>query len=211
MYEFESLEQFTKKEKDLELRFIKFGIAVCGALILGFIHLANWGEDGLAIIPLKIKTYTGIASAETYSELARICAQRGHYHCVADAYSEIARLNPSDLEVNLTLGDLERRLGRHSRALRAYDDYLKKGGADIVKAHYGRAQAFEALGEDEMALLAYEKAIHAKPDMILTTVTEAYLDLLIKKERFQKAKAVIADARKRGGKDRLFDQYSLPQ
>lgn len=197
--------------ESLDKKFIQVGGAVCAVAMLALVHLVNWGENSIEIIPLKIKSWSGIASAETYSELAVICMARGRYACVAESYSQISRLNPSDIEINLNLADLERRLGNHSKAIRAYDEYLRKGGADIARAHYGRGQSLAAVGETDNAFLAFEKAILSKPDVIQTTVTEAYLELLIKNERFKKAKAVIQEARKRGGKSTLFAQYSLPR
>jgi tetratricopeptide (TPR) repeat protein len=195
----------------LDRRFIKFGAALCAVGMLALVHLINWGNSSLEVIPLKIKDVAGIASAENYSELADICMARGRYECVADSYYRISKLNPSDVDVNLILGDLERRLGNHSKALRAYDEYIRLDGPDAVRVNYGRGQSLAAVGEIDSAFLAFDKAILSKPDVIQTTVTEAYLELLIKNERYKKAKTVIAEARTRARKSNLFAQYTLPQ
>jgi tetratricopeptide (TPR) repeat protein len=192
-------------------KFIKFGSGFSVLVMLALVHFINWGTDSLAIIPLKIEAYAGIASAETYAQIGRICETRFKYACVAETYDAISNLNPGDIELKLTRADLERHLGNHSKALRAYDEYLRAGGTEVAKAEYGRAQSLTAIGEIDNAFLAYEKAISAKPAVIQTTITQAYLDLLMQNQRFSKAKAVIKEARKRGRSDSLFAQYSLPQ
>jgi tetratricopeptide (TPR) repeat protein len=198
-------------QDNTDQRFIKFGSGLSIVAMFVLVHFINWGSNSLEIIPLKIKSFAGIASAETYAQIGKICESRLKYTCVAESYDAISALNPNDIELKLTRADLERHLGNHAKALRAYEDYIRSGGSNLAKAYYGQAQSQTALGEVDKALASYDLAILAKPEVIQTTVTQAYLDLLIEHSKFEKAKAVIAEARKRGRANDLFAQYSLPQ
>lgn len=198
---------FNEPPVDTDKNFIKFGAAVTVAMMLVLAQFIHWGSDSLSIIPLKIKTWAGIASLETYREIRDICQTRQKYGCVADAYEGMTRLYPHDLPTLLEYADLSRHLGHYSKALRAYDTYLRLGGAEVATAQYGRGQSLAALGDVDSAILAYDQAIAAKPEVIQKTVTEAYLELLLKNSRFKKAKQVIAEARKRGRARDLFAQF----
>ncbi|MCB0351439.1 MAG: hypothetical protein KDD38_09665 [Bdellovibrionales bacterium] len=177
--------------------------------VLGLIHLTNWDRHSFTIVPLKAQQMIGLASAADLRKIADICTERLKYDCVDSALSQIhyTEITPEDY---LRIGDLRRKLGRHKMAVAAYSSVLNKKadlpGNLLADTYYGLAKSSENLQQIDNAIGYYEKSISAKPDVIQITVTEAYLKLLQQAGRPSTMQKVIAEARRRGGSDRLFSK-----
>jgi tetratricopeptide (TPR) repeat protein len=186
-------------------------IAVFGFVFVAtVIHVINWDQYSLSIIPLKISNAVGMASPQSLRELARICEERMKYECTEEALQDALRAEPSVGDL-IRLGNLQRKMNGFQSALVTYTSALeniKKEGlantTELSDIYYGLAKSYESVGQNDQALANYDLAIKAKPEVIQITVTAAYLNLLKVVGKLDIAKAVIAEARKRSGSDSLF-------
>ena len=186
-------------------------IVVSGlVLLLAVIHLINWDKHALQIIPLKIKTSLGVASRSDFQTLARVCENRLKYDCAVDALS-IAAQHQGSITEFITIANLYRKMSQFSKAIRYYNWALEAvtpitGDATslLAEIHYGLAKPNEAMGQTDQALSHYDLALKSKPEVIQITITQDYLNLLRYLGKKEVAIAVVLEARKRGGSERLF-------
>lgn len=203
--------ELTKKtQKTFIIGVLSFSLFV----IAGFIHLVNWDKYSIEVIPLKTKTFIGLADDVDLSRLAEICEDRFKYDCTEIALFEVAQIR-NQPEDYVKLGLLQRKLKAWQKSAQSYEtalSLLQKTGESttslLADIYYGLAKANEGLNQETVAIDYYDRAITAKPEVIQITVTEDYLKLLKGLGQDKKAKRVVEEARRRGGSKSLFSWVS---
>ena len=103
----------------------------------------------------------------------------GEKRRAASAYEQLLKVHPASPEAHaaaVTLGKLQLGLGKSRAALRAFDRYLKKGGALEEEAAYGRIQALERLGKTDELQSAIEAFASRYPRSVYRTKVQALAD-----------------------------------
>ncbi len=182
-----------KTTRDLIAMFVALSILAFG----GFVHLINWNAHAVAIVPLKIKQWTGTASANELKQIVSICKHQSKAYCVLKAQHQLIKQQPNNVKA---LGEYARSLyqmKQDTQALKVFSLYFNKGGKS-VKSMYEFAQTLKRNNQLVMAKEYYERALSSKPDVVQVTVTKAYVDLLLKMPDLKGAYALIKKTRQGG-------------
>jgi len=144
------------------------------------------------------------------NKIAEICESRYKHDCTEAALTELA-YKYNEKEAFEKLGLLQRKMKNWAGAAKSYEmalAILHKTNSDdqfaAADIYYGLAKSFDNLGNTNMAVDYYDRAIKAKPGVIQVTVTEDYVSLLKRLGEVEAAKKVVAEARKRSGQKTLF-------
>lgn len=116
------------------------------------------------------------ASAAEMLAKAQTLRGAGEKRRAASAYEQLLKVHPSSPEAHaaaVTLGNLQLGLGKSRAALRAFDRYLKKGGALEEEAAYGRIQALDRLGKADKLQSAIEAFASRYPRSVYRTKVQA--------------------------------------
>jgi ferric-dicitrate binding protein FerR (iron transport regulator) len=99
--------------------------------------------------PVPLAEKSAPSAAELLAQAQKWRAQ-GKYEACASAYRKLIAAYPGSHEAHVSrvsLGELSlRQLGQPEAALRAFDQYLERGGPLTREARYGKIQALEQLG-----------------------------------------------------------------
>ncbi len=88
-----------------------------------------------------------------------------------DAFQELTKLNPANVQGWVNLGAVLNRLGEHKKAVEALRRALQKD-RKCAEAYYNMGIAQRGQGLNTMAISAYKEALKLKPDLL-----EAHLNL----------------------------------
>lgn len=131
-------------------------------------HLLRYDDDASLRKAIGILEELG-PSAPIQATLARAYLHRflntrdTEYASVASAAAERAlKLDPQNIEVNITLGEIRRETGRHSESVQAFLRALAQqpNNADAV---LGLAETYKAAGDNSNAEASYKRAIELRP------------------------------------------------
>ena len=162
--------------------------------VVGFmVYFGYWGSASLQIIPLKVQQWTGSLSPSSFAKLKTVCMELKKYNCVESAHTSFFQ-SSKELEVLEQLGEFQYRRNRFSAASQTYNLYFTQKGSSI-KAAYNYARLLEKENQIDMALSYYEYALKARPNTLQITVMRAYIDLLIKVGKPEKAKQALIQLR----------------
>lgn len=202
--------EIRKLEQSFHKKFIIMIAAFGLVFVATVIHIINWDQYSLSVIPLKLSNAVGLAGPQSLRELARICEERMKYDCTEEALRDALRAEPNVADL-IRLGNLQRKMNGFQSALKTYNNALETvkkeslaNTSELSDIYYGLAKSYESIGQNDQALAHYDLAIKAKPEVIQITVTAAYLNLLKVVGKLDIAKAVIDEARKRSGSESLF-------
>lgn len=117
--------------------------------------------------PAKLAYLTVLERVPAHFEAQRLLGilhfQQGEY---ADAISRLQhalRIDASQPNLHLTLGNAQQALGQNEAALASYDNALQLQPA-YVEAHYNRALTLQMLQRLDSALTAYDSVLRLQPD-----------------------------------------------
>jgi tetratricopeptide (TPR) repeat protein len=202
-----------KVAAQLNKKFMVWALGIGVFLILAYMHVVHWGEHAMEVLPLKVQSVLGVAGPASLERLAKICEDRFKFDCSVDALSSATQKNPT-AESFTKLGLFQLRMKTYDSALRSYEKALEVATNDpatpnALKSdiHYGLAKAADNMKQSDLALTHYQAAIDAKPEVVLVSVTEDYLRLLQGLGKKDEVKAVVGEARKRGGSPSLFSSF----
>jgi tetratricopeptide (TPR) repeat protein len=183
-------------------------MALAGAAILVVLsHIASWGGDALPILSLKTSYMTGLISTEGLERLIEVCERRSRWECVDGAYRSLSNKKPRDPEVLNRFGKLQIRLEQYDKAAAAYRGYFAHGGTD-AKAMYSYAKALEESGPAEW----YSKAIDAAdPRLLPVNATRGLFGLLVRQQKYEKARAVLQRFLEMGGNAKNYMAQELDE
>ena len=192
-----------KVESQLFKSFAKRGILMSLLMVGGFIQTVEYDEYAIEVIPLQIKSMTGMASEQDYSNLARICKDRKKWDCMQEALTQQHRKNPQNLEPLFLVGELQFKKGEFQKSIKTLGYYINQGGLNLMAAYY-KAQSHGELGEIAEASQLFEQILSAKPVTHQITVAQKYVNLLLKHQMNSQAKRVIEEVRALGVNSSLF-------
>lgn len=195
-------------EERIANQFIKVSIGMSALFIVAFIHAVNWGPYFFEAIPLKAKSIVGMARAQDYKRLALICMDLKDSACVERMLSAEVNLNPKDLDLLAELGNVQMLSKRYANSVQTYGKYFRLGGKSL-DASYAYAKALGEVGQVDQAIKHYERILASKPNTLQITVTHAYVQMLIKNGRNQKAFAVIKAIRSKGENAAFFMETEI--
>lgn len=161
-----------------------------GLLVAAFIHAVNWDSHFLTIIPLKVKHYAGIATAQDYAHMANICEDRKKPECVETSYMKIAALQPANLNNLEKLGKLQFQQKLFNRAAQTFTHYFTIKGKSAESA-YLFAQVLQKLKKYSESEKYYRFALSRKSNTLQVSVTRAYVLMLMEANRLTQAKNVL--------------------
>lgn len=195
-------------EKHITSQFVKFSIGIAILFIVAFIHAVNWGPYFFEAMPLKLKTATGMASSEDYRALSVMCRELQDSDCVENMLVAEVGLSPKDLTALAELGSVQFLRKHYADSVQTYDKYFQFGG-DNLDASYTYARALGEVGKVDLAITHYEKILAAKPNVLQVTVTQAYVQMLIRTGRHSDAMAVIKAIRSKGENAAFFMETEM--
>jgi hypothetical protein len=130
-------------------------------------------ESDAAEVPAPVEHK---ASASDMLTHARDLRGAGHRRQAARAYEQLLKAHAKSPEAHaaaITLGNLELELNRPRAALRAFDRYLRKGGAMAEEAAYGRVRALERLGNEDKTASAAASFLKKYPQSVYASKVRA--------------------------------------
>lgn len=198
----------TNVEKSLSKQFIFFTVGVSSLFILSFVHAVNWGSYFLETIPLKTKMVVGAAQAKDYGRMAQICKELKDNYCVESMLKSEAKLDPKNMETLAELGVLQFSHKQFKEAVKTLEAYANLGGKN-QDVRFAYAKALGEIGQIDKAIQQLEKILAAKSGVFQVGVTHAYVHLLIKDGRKERAKAVIQSVREKGNNSGLFMEAEM--
>ena len=178
-------------------------VTVATFISLSFIHIVNWDNHFIAIIPLKTKQILGVADISQLKQIETICMERKKWNCVIDTYNNIYEQDPNQIESLHKLGRIYVSLDNNEAAVTTYQKYFEQGGADI-DAHYEYAKSLGQVGKIKESTLQYQIILNSQSNTLQTTVTKSYVGMLMTHRMWLQAKEVIEDYRKRSRSGKFF-------
>jgi tetratricopeptide (TPR) repeat protein len=115
---------------------------------------------------------TGPKQAVVYAAIARSQAELNNSDKAIEAYRKAMELNPEGQEYRNALAQYYLKLKKYEDALNLYTDAKGAGGQSADKALFDLGRKQSDQGNNEVAALAFERAIKANPDN-----AEAYYEL----------------------------------
>ncbi|MCB0411890.1 MAG: hypothetical protein KDD22_05150 [Bdellovibrionales bacterium] len=178
-------------------------IAICAFFVGSFIHAVNWDKYFFTIIPLKLKQVTSMANAEDYQQLIDICSQRAKSDCVENSYQSLYQIMPERVELLAELAHLQLLRTDFQKASNTLNLYFSKGGKSMDAA-YDYARSLSKLGQYQQAITYFQSVLKAKPRVFQISVARAYIQTLMKSEKYSQAKSVIEYYRKNSVSSAFF-------
>ena len=175
------------------------------ALVL---HLANWNNHFFAIILPKVKTLAGVANADDYIKIAKICKDRKKIYCELKSIEKAFLLNSKYKEYLSRAGEIYFKQNKYNEVVRVLGSYFKMGGTDR-KARQNLAYSLNVVGKYKDAKIQYSyliKTDNNDPDFKLA---REYVQLLLKNKEYNPAKNVIENYRNRTATAQLFMDQEL--
>lgn len=193
----------SKLEANISKQFIKFTIGTSLLFIAIFMHSVSWGPYFIEVIPPKARSLAGMASAEDYSRLAKMCKELKDLACVEQMLGQYVKLDAKNLEVLAELGVLQASRKHFPQAVNTLGQYFKLGGQN-TDVSYTYAKALVEIGKMDNAIYHLEKIRSIKPNALSIAATHDYVQMLIKSGRTARAMAVIQSIRSQGATAALF-------
>lgn len=174
-------------------------LAIVASVVLAVLIVAmRWGQFTFEAAPLQLKSYIGFASGADYGRLAHICKQMNDAKCVEAMLAEQAESgDEQSIKALAELGQVQFQLGKSELAVQTLQRYIFAGGDD-THAKFTYARSLAKMGQIDEATKQYEQIIASKPNVLMHTVTESYVQMLVKAGRTEDAKKLILATQKRG-------------
>ena len=198
----------SKVQDHLSKQFIRFTIGVSILFVAIFMHSVSWGPYYLEVIPPKLRSTIGMATAQDYSRLAQMCKELKDMNCVEHMLGRYVSMETKDLKALAELGTLQASRKHYSESVTTLSQYFKLGG-DEVEVSYTYAKALVEVGRMDRAIYHIEKLLSIKSDSLSIAATHDYVQMLIKSGRTSRAIAVIQSIRSRGATAALFMEAEM--
>lgn len=180
-------------EAKMERRFLIWIISFSVVMVLGFMHLANWGSASLEVLGFQATELVSGNSHESVERMAAICLELKKYDCTEKMYARNAPLDPT---YHVRLGKFQVSQRKFPEAVATFKKFFADGGGDI-DANYLYAKALSEIGEIDEASKHFEFVLEAKPDTLQITVVQNYVKYLVEADRLDQAKQVIERMQRR--------------
>lgn len=131
-------------------------------------------------------------------------------HCAAHAYGDIHARAPQDLLNLEKLAKIQVQLEDVGAALLNYQKYFAQGGKSL-EAAYEYAKALGKTGNVQESSRYFEFVLSAKPGTFQISVSRAYVVMLVNNRRYQEARTMIHNLRKKGSNTAYFLDQELKE
>ena len=169
-------------DKQSQKNMVLFLFLTTGLIAGVLFHLFQWGGHSLSVI------FAG------NSDMVKICMDLKKYDCVENSYRKLYE-KTGDLKYLAELGKLQFKRERYSNAGETYGLYFSKGGEGYEAAYY-YAHALAKTNRVDSSIKYFESILRSKPNVVMITVVESYLQVLMANNRRQKAQEVLTWVKK---------------
>lgn len=171
-------------------------LIIVGVLFAALIvHVVQWNEYSISILPLKLKQYSGIAKKDDLLKIAEICQSRRKNVCVELTYSEVLKRDPKDQKVLMELAQLRMERELYKDVVRLLSQYFHLGGSDM-NARFIFSQALFHTGDFSNARKQLDYLVFGKSKEIPPDVARFYVKALMQNRDWKNAQKVILHFRK---------------
>ena len=168
----------SKNKKDSEKTVITAMILVF-VLTAGFLfHFFQWGSHGFSIL---------FANSEKKVE---ICRSLKKYDCIEKNYTKLFK-SKGDIQFLEELGELQFKREKFAEAEKTYSLYFTKQGKSYKAAYY-YAHSLVKTGDIDSAIEYFDSILRSKPQVLMVTIMESYLEVLVSNNRIKKAKEILS-------------------
>ena len=168
----------SKQKPDSDSAVIYSMVLTCG-LIAGFLfHFFQWGSHGFSIL---------FSSPE---KKIKICMDLKKYDCVEKNRSKMFA-KTHDIKHLEILGEFQFKREKFEEAKQTYKMYFAQKGKNYKAAYY-YAHSLARTGEIEESIQYFDSLLRSKPQVLMLTVMESYLQVLITHNRKDKAREILS-------------------
>ncbi len=191
MYHLET--RISDREKDKTAKYIYFiGFFMFAALL----HMMQWNQHSIAIIPLKAKQIMNSATSDELYQVAQICGDRNKWECRKVALWQSYLKDPSNEKSAIELGKEHVQRKQYVEALRIYSLYFKNKGKDL-EARYKMAVSLSELSRFKEAQVHFAFLLkHNKDKVSQPQYVRTYVHYLIMNRQYLAAKNLITQTRR---------------
>ena len=169
-------------EKQSQKNMVLLLFLITGLLAGVLFHLFQWGGHSFSVL------FAGD------DDMIKICRDLKKYDCVENSYKGLYE-KTGDLKHLAKLGKLQFKREGYSRAGETYELYFAKGGEGYEAAYYF-AHALAKTNRLDSSIKYFESILRSKPNVVMITVVESYLQVLMANNRRQKAQKVLSWVKK---------------
>ncbi len=204
----------SEKEESLRLKHLIIGgVAFAVVFVIGVSHLFTWGGDAFSIMRLKTQKAIGLIGSSGLESIVEICTRRGKFECASNAYIDLIRREPKNLDRLQQFAHFNFRLKHYSTASQSYEAYIQSGGREYEALNeYALALALQ--GQKEKAVQLYREALNVADSTILPVkAITGLVRLLIDETKYEEAKQVLNSFYKNASNapSYLGEEFSLLQ
>ncbi len=172
----------TKKTESSEKHIILGMVFAVTLIAVCLFHFFQWGSHGFSVI-----------LAEPNKKV-NICMDLKKYDCVEKNYTKLFQ-KTGDLTFLEKLGELQFKRGKFDESEKTYQMYFSKNGKSYKAAYY-YAHSLAKVENIEGAIQYFDSILRSKPQVLMVTIMESYLEILVSHNRINKAKEVLSWANK---------------
>lgn len=166
------------KKTDASEKTVIWGLLLTFTLLAGLLfHFFQWGSYGVSIF-----------FADS-SKKVEICTNLKKYDCVEKNYTKLFHTT-NDLNFLEQLGELQFKRRKFSEAEKTYGLYFSKEGRSYKAAYY-YAHSLVKTENIEGAIQYFDSILKSRPEVLMVTIMESYLEVLVSNNRIHKAKEVL--------------------
>ena len=168
---------YREKDSSAEKKIFLIMLGVTVALMGLFLHFFQWGQHSFSVL------------FADNSKKVQICMELKKYDCIEKAYENLYK-ETEDAHFLAELGKLQFRREKYVESRETYGLYFSKGG-EGYEASYYYAHSLAKTNHIDSAIQYFESILRSKPNVVMVTVVESYLDVLTEHGRLKKAQEVL--------------------
>ena len=167
------------KKTEASEKTVIFGMIFAFTLLAGFLfHFFQWGAYGFKVLLAQP------------AQKIKICMDLKKYDCVEKNYTKLFQTT-NDLTFLEKLGELQFKREKFAEAEKTYKLYFSKQGKSYKAAYY-YAHSLAKVEKIEGAIQYFDSILRSKPQVLMVTIMESYLEVLVSNNRISKAKEVLS-------------------
>lgn len=168
---------YSKSEETSQGPVILGMILTCTLVAASLFHFFQWGSYGFKVF------------FATPAEKLEICMDLKKYDCVENNYEKLFQ-STSDIKHLEELGEFQFKREKFQEATQTYKLYFAQKGQSYKAAYY-YAHSLAKTGELDSAIQYFDSILRSKPQVLMVTVMESYLEVLVSNNRIGKAREIL--------------------
>jgi len=163
-------------------------------IVAALFHLFQWGEHGLSIL------------VADHDKKIEICLELKKYDCAEKSLFTLFQ-ETGELTHLEQLAEMQFKRENYTHSSKSYQMYFAKGGQSYKAAYY-YAHSLVKINQVDSAIQYFDSILRSKPQVLMITVVDSYLNVLVSHDKIGKAKEVLSWV-KRVNKDSLNTQDEI--